>query len=168
MRKLARAPQSRSRRSWLVAAGLAAVAALLIVAAGVWSRQTGTRDPTDAGPANFAGDWTADVAYPWGDKYPERFNFTIDGDFVIGTASFLRVARGIEDGKVDGDVIQFQTRTQELGDRPAEIIHRYRGRMTGGATEDTIAFTMQSQGGASGTPVAFTAVRAAAGSSQAR
>ncbi|HZM97421.1 MAG TPA: toll/interleukin-1 receptor domain-containing protein [Vicinamibacterales bacterium] len=106
----------------------------------------------------LTGDWSANVAYDWGDKYTERFSFKVDGDAVLGTASFLGVRRGIVDGSLQGERVVFQTRTQEVRgdfDNPVSVSHRYRGTITG----DTIAFTMQSEGGSSSVPVEFTATR---------
>jgi hypothetical protein len=108
----------------------------------------------------LAGDWSADVTYDWGDKYTERFSFKVDGDAVLGTASFLGVRRGIVDGALQGKRVVFQTRTQEVRgdfDNPVSVSHRYRGTITG----DTIAFTMQSEGGGSSVPLEFTATRSA-------
>jgi hypothetical protein len=111
--------------------------------------------------ADVAGEWTVDVTYDWGATHPERFKFIVDGTEILGTASFLKTPRGILNGSLDGDRIVFETRTQEvLGDwnNPRDIVHRYRGRISG----DTIMFTMQSTGGSSsGVPLQFTAKRAA-------
>lgn len=50
----------------------------------------------------------------------------------------------------------FQTRTEEItGDKASGVVHRYRGAIMG----DTIAFTMQTEGGSSTVPVEFTARR---------
>ena len=117
--------------------------------------------PTRQPEVVLAGEWSAEVTYAWGDKYTERFGFKVDGDQVLGTASFLGVPRGIVDGSLQGARVVFQTRTQEVRgdfDKPAAVSHRYRGTITG----DTIAFTMQSEGGSSSVPVEFTARRSAA------
>ena len=66
--------------------------------------------------------------------------------------------RGIVGGKIDGQNVAFETRTQEvLGDwnNPKDVVHRYRG--TVGA--DGIAFVMQSDGATSNVPVEFVAKR---------
>jgi TIR domain-containing protein len=108
----------------------------------------------------LAGEWSAEVTYDWGDKYTERFAFKVDGDEVLGTASFLGVPRGIVDGSLQGARVVFQTRTQEVRgdfDKPVSVSHRYRGTITG----DTIAFTMQSEAGSSSVPVEFIARRSA-------
>jgi hypothetical protein len=121
---------------------------------------------TPAPSVRLAGEWRAEVAYEWGDKYTERFTFTLDGNDVLGTASFLGVRRGILEGTLDGDRVQFRTRTQEvLGDwnKPKDVVHRYRGRISG----DTITFFMQSEGGVSSLPVEFTATRVPEGTPEA-
>jgi hypothetical protein len=108
--------------------------------------------------AAVSGDWQADVTYDWGAKYTERLSLKVDGHGVSGTASFLGVPRGITEGVLQDDRITFRTRTQEVaGDfsQAREVVHQYRGRVTG----NTIAFTMQTEGGSSQVPVEFTATR---------
>ncbi len=133
------------------------IAAMVIIAAAigaflfVHTRQT---------QVVLAGEWTADVTYDWGDKYRERFAFDVEGEEVLGTASFLGVPRGIVDGSLQGARVVFQTRTQAVRgdfDKPEAVSHRYRGTITG----DTIAFTMQSEGGSASVPVEFIARRGA-------
>ena len=64
--------------------------------------------------------------------------------------------RGLVDGSLTGDRVVFQTRTEEItGDKASGVVHRYRGAIMG----DTIAFTMQTEGGSSTVPVEFTARR---------
>lgn len=145
--KLAGKP-GRSQRWPLVAA----VAAFLVIAAAIGAFFFLRTRPM---PIALAGNWSAEVTYDWGDKYTERFSFTVDGETVLGTASFLRVPRGIVDGSLKDDRVVFQTRTEELGGAPSGIVHRYRGTIAG----DTIAFTMQMEGGSSTVPVQFTAKR---------
>jgi len=139
----------RSRRRAL--AGIAA--AILVIATGLGAFFSLR---TRQAPIALAGNWSADVTYDWGAKYTERFAFTLDGDVVSGTASFLRVPRGIVGGTLNGDRVVFETRTEEVsGDRTSDVVHRYRGTIAG----DTITFTMQSEGGSSTVPVQFTAKR---------
>jgi tetratricopeptide (TPR) repeat protein len=112
--------------------------------------------------ASLAGEWSAEVTYPWGAKYTERFALKLDGNDVLGTASFLGVRRGILSGTLSGNRVTFQTRTQEvLGDfnNPKDVVHRYRGQISG----DTIEFYMQSEGASSSEPVEFTARRVSDG-----
>jgi cytochrome c-type biogenesis protein CcmH/NrfG len=106
---------------------------------------------------DLTGEWTAEVKYSWGDTHPERFSFKVDGTDVLGTASFLRVRRGILDGTLTGNRVVFRTETQEiLGNQTRDVTHRYRGTVSG----DEIAFYMQSEGASSSEPVEFTARRA--------
>jgi hypothetical protein len=103
-----------------------------------------------------SGDWTADVTYSWGDTHPERFTLRQDGTEVFGTASYLRVRRGILDGTINGNVVQFRTQTEMmLGSETRPVTHRYRGRVAG----DTIAFTLQSESAGSSESIEFTASR---------
>jgi len=133
---------------------LAAIGAALLVIATATGAFFSLR--THEAPIALAGNWSAEVTYDWGAKYTERFSFTLDSDAVIGTASFLRVPRGIVNGTLTGDRVVFETRTQEVsGDRTSDVVHHYRGTITG----DTIAFTMQSEGGSSSVPVQFNAKR---------
>jgi hypothetical protein len=144
---------ARSQRRPIIAAAAAVLVIAAAIAAFYFLR---TREPQVV----LAGDWSADITYDWGDKYTERFSFKVDGETVLGTASFLGVRRGIVDGSLKGEQVLFETRTQEVrGDfnNPVPVSHRYRGTITG----DTIAFTMQSEGGSSSVPVEFTAMRSA-------
>jgi tetratricopeptide (TPR) repeat protein len=125
------------------------------------SGRAGITEPagdTSSGLPNvrLAGEWSAEVTYSWGDKYTERFSFKLDGNDVLGTASFLGVRRGIREGTLNGDRLLFSI-TQGVfdGDNPKDVIHRYRGRISG----DVIAFSILSEGGDSDVPVEFTARR---------
>lgn len=145
--KLAGKPAGSRRRPLI-----AAVVVLFVIAAAIGVLSFLRARPA---PVALAGDWSAEVTYDWGDTHNERFSFSVDRDRVIGSASFLGVPRGIVDGSVSGDRVAFQTRTEQLGGGPT-LAHRYTGTITG----DTIAFTMQSEGGSSSVPVQFTARRA--------
>jgi hypothetical protein len=63
--------------------------------------------------ALFTGSWNGEVIYPWGEKHSEEFFFQPEGDKLFGTASFLGMKRGIEDGKIDGDKLSFFVRFDE-------------------------------------------------------
>lgn len=133
---------------------LAAIAAtLLVIATGLGAFfSLRSRQP----PGALTGNWSAEVTYDWGDKYTEHFSLSLDDAAVSGSASYLGVPRGIVDGSLNGDRVLFQTRTEEIsGDSKAGIVHRYRGTITG----DSIAFTMQTEGGSSSVPIQFTARR---------
>jgi hypothetical protein len=148
--KLGGAPRRWERRTWL---SLAATAALVAILAAAFLFR-----PPPLPNVRLAGEWSAQVAYSWGGKYTERFSFTLDGDEVLGTASFLGVRRGIRDGTLSGDRVLFNTSTQEVsGDwqNPKDVVHHYRGRISG----DLITFSMLSEDGSSNLPVEFTARR---------
>lgn len=104
------------------------------------------------------GEWSADVRYDWGAQQTERLLLKSDGTVISGTASFLGVPRGIVNGTQQGDRIAFETRTEETsGDfsQTRTVIHRYRGRLH----DNSIDFSMQSDGTASTVPIEFTATR---------
>src|SRR6185295_19480399 len=63
----------RSRRRPLIAA----LVAILVIAAMAGAFLYQRARPA---PIALAGDWSAEVTYDWGDKYTERFVFTVDGD----------------------------------------------------------------------------------------
>ena len=105
------------------------------------------------------GRWTADVRYGWmTSALRETLDLQGEGTALHGTASFLRVPRGIEDGRVDADGIRFITRSTEVaGSGPERVVtHRWRGTLAG----DTLQLTMQTEGAAQPhAPVAVTARR---------
>lgn len=109
---------------------------------------------------DITGEWQAEVTYDWDNaKYTEVFNFTVDGDEVLGTASFLTGKRALWNGKLASDKLTFITKSQEVcGDwkNPREQVHHYRGKVL----RDEIRFTMQTEGGFSEhVPIEFTARR---------
>jgi len=90
----------------------------LLVFFAVWwqmrtERATQPSSSTDSKAALFTGGWNGEVIYPWGEKHSEEFFFQPEGDKLFGTASFLGIKRGIEDGKVDADKISFFARFDE-------------------------------------------------------
>jgi len=131
---------------------------------------TGQKTPAPAvavlpnSPGDIGGRWQADVKYSWGDTHTEFFDFKIDGNEVLGTASYLRAGRAILDGKLEGNKLTFTTKSQTmLGDKTYEEKHHYRGRVSGA----TIEFILQTDSGYdSRPPEMFTARRVAPGSAQ--
>lgn len=100
---------------------------------------------TDTRP-DINGEWKAEVTYDWeGAKYTETFIFKGDGDEVHGTASFLGRKRGIIEGTLKKDKLQFSTITGVVsGSQPArDTIHDYRGWVLG----SEMKFIMQTKGG---------------------
>ena len=109
----------------------------------------------------LAGEWTAEVTYARNTTHVERFTFNLDGNEVLGTASFLGVRRGFLDGTLNGDRVLFSTTTQVCtGDctDPKKLVHRYRGRISGDAI--TFSYTQIEEGRADA-PIEFTAKRVA-------
>lgn len=169
-------PPTVTRRGKGLAAGLVG-AALVIGGVLAWRLSGTAMAPSAAPPAalpteasatrpDINGLWQADVRYDWPNAdHVERFDLQGEGTDLHGTASFLRVPRGVLEGRVDGDGVRFVTRTTEVGAAGSvETVHRYRGRFTGGE----IRFTMQTEGGSSAhAPVTFVARRAAAAALQA-
>jgi hypothetical protein len=109
------------------------------------------------------GHWVAEVDYDWpGARYRETFEFQGDGGELRGSAGFLGVPRGVEQGQAVDRGLSFVIRGTELGG--AETVHRYRGQLV----EDEIRFSMQTEGGSTPhVPVAFVARRADEGSAPA-
>jgi hypothetical protein len=157
-------PRTGSRTAW-IAGAVVAVAA--IGALWQWQRSAAPVSsarvepaPVTAVRAQINGEWRADVTYDWPNAhYGERFSFAGEGDELHGSASFLGVARGVLEGRVDAAGLGFVTRTSESsGDGGAAAVHRYRGRLAG----DELRFVMQTEGGSSAhVPVEFVARRVA-------
>ncbi len=110
-----------------------------------------------ANPASLSGKWEALVKYSWGDSHKEIFNFKVDENELLGTASYVGGPRGILDGKIEGTKVTFTTKSMTaLGDKTYEEKHNYRGRLSG----DTIEFMLQTESGYdSRPPETFTAKR---------
>jgi len=130
-----------------------ALAAAVLLAAGVtgwWSWRAAPTRP------DINGSWQAEVNYDWPNAhYVERFDFAGDGAELRGSASFLRVPRGLLEGGTEPGGLHFITRTGELGSSETTV-HRYRGRLVGAE----IRFVMQTEGGSSAhVPVEFVAQR---------
>jgi hypothetical protein len=147
----------RPSRRW----ALASAAAGLLAAGGwaLWPRVGPPAAPAAPARAAVNGRWTAHVVYDWPNaEYDERFEFDGEGGDLFGSASFLRLARGIVEGRVDGDGLQFVTRTQETGGPSGvrDVTHRYRGRLVG----DELQLVLQTENaGSPHVPVRFVAQR---------
>lgn len=142
--------------AWL--AGAAGAIALLAVALLVlWpSAKTAT---TAQSEKDLGGQWTALVNYDWGAAHQERFDLRLEDGEVHGRATYLRVARGIEQGRYQAGQLSFVTHSEELlGDSRRPLTHRYRAQLKAGE----LHFVLDSSGGQSPhTPVEFIARRAA-------
>jgi hypothetical protein len=119
--------------------------------------------PATRAPIN--GEWRADVTYDWDNaRFSERFTFAGEADGLHGTASFLGVARGVLEGRVDAAGVSFVTRTSESSGSGAAVVHRYRGRLSG----DELRFVMQTEGSSSPhVPIEFVARRVTSAGPQA-
>ena len=103
-----------------------------------WRQQAATRPPSDVAIANnsvaakLAGRWRGEVTYPWGAKYREEFFFTPEGNRLFGTASFIGIKRGVEEGRITGDTITFKVRFEETSSSGTRTgTNRYEGRLSG-------------------------------------
>ena len=104
------------------------------------------------------GEWESEVTYDWENaKYSEKFKFNGDNEVVKGTASFLGTDRGILEGKVKNNKLQFILKTKEIdGQGTKEAVHLYQGDIVG----DEIKFVMQTDGGfTEHIPIMFSARR---------
>ncbi|HEY6366624.1 MAG TPA: hypothetical protein VI585_17720 [Candidatus Binatia bacterium] len=149
-----RHPAVRRRKIW------AGPIALLLVVAALWWQWAQTRRQSHEGnnppgvhspaAAAISGVWQGDVTYSGGVTHTERFLFQAEGDKLFGTASFLALKRGIENGRIDGGKISFTVRFNEaLEGMSTERTNRYTGVLTGGE----IHFRMQDDKG--GLPIEF-------------
>ncbi len=109
---------------------------------------------------NINGHWIAEVSYDWNNKtFSEIFTFKGEGEELHGTASLFRRKKGIAEGTVKKDKIEFVTKIQEIlydENNPREVTYRYRGTIS----VDQITFILQVEGGYSThPPIEFTAHR---------
>ena len=161
-----------SRAGWWV--GAAVVIAATVGALWQWQRSPSTVAPSrleqpvvPSARAPVNGEWLADVTYDWDNaRFSERFTFGGDAADLHGSASFLGVARGVLEGRVDAAGISFVTRTSETsgaGESGTAVVHRYRARLEG----DELRVVMQTEGGSAHVPVEFVARRTSSRASQA-
>jgi hypothetical protein len=149
------------RRGWPWALG----AALLVVAlaGGGWLLQSppqqATRPPDAA--ERLIGVWVAPVRYGWGDRHEERFEFKRHAGDLTGTAGFLGYPRAIQELRIDGLNIHFQTHSNSsMGNETRELTHAYAAELRGQPPNETLAVRLQSSGGfSSEKPLEFEARR---------
>ncbi len=148
------------RSAWLAIAVLALLGLLAMGVKILWPAPAPPPRPAAAEIAGaLSGRWTAPVKYDWGDQYDETFRLQLEDGEVHGTATYLRVARTVEQGELRNGRLSFVTRSQEvLGDASREVTHRYRATLKSGE----LHFVLESSGGHSvHTPVEFVARRIA-------
>ena len=128
--------------------------------AGEFTTSAASAALTPARPA-VNGTWQADVTYDWPNaRFSERFDFSGDGRRLQGSATFLRVARTLDEGTADADGLRFVTRSTEVtGASSRDTEHRYQGQLVG----DELRLTMQTVGASTPhAPVVIVARRAPA------
>ena len=109
---------------------------LVLISFAVWweslRRQPNGDTKVEAFAAAFTGSWAGDVSYSWGAKYNEPFFFQPEGSKLFGTAGFLGVKRGIEEGRIQGETISFYLRYEEVsGGESRERKNYYWGKLNG-------------------------------------
>ena len=105
-----------------------------------------------AAPVDITGTFQGDVNYTW--AYKETFTFTVNGNSLSGTATYLGSPHAIFDGKVTGDAVTFAIRYEEIlagrGNERRLVTNFYNGT----ASENEIHLTMSNTKGSR--PVVFT------------
>jgi len=104
--------------------------------------------------AKLAGRWRGEITYPWGAKYQEEFFFTPEGNTLYGTASFIGIKRGVEEGRILGETIMFKVSFEETTGNGTRIgTNRYEGNLRG----DNLVIKFFDQAGSP--PVEFKMIR---------
>jgi TIR domain-containing protein len=109
---------------------------LLLISFAVWweQRRQQPGDATEvAAAAAVTGAWAGEVTYGWGAKHNEPFFFQPEGNRLFGTAGFLGVKRGIEEGKIfEGGALSFVVRFEEVsGGESRQRKNTYWGKLNG-------------------------------------
>jgi hypothetical protein len=169
----------RPRPAWPWALGGAAVAAS-VVAALCWLQPWAPEPAASVAPAGSAasaasatpadpstrlvGTWQAEVAYGWGARHTERFEFKRHAGELTGTASFLKYPRAIDKLAFDGSNLRFETQTQQsMGSETRQLTHRYSAELHGQPPDERLVMRMQTSGAFdSNPPLEFEARRVAA------
>ena len=125
--------------------------------------------PAAAARAQVNGTWQADVTYDWDNaRFSERFTFAGEADELHGSASFLGVARGVVEGRVDATRASASSRARANRAAPAAAARRSCIVTAAALAGDELRFVMQTEGASSAhVPIEFVARRVAAGASQA-
>ncbi|WP_301102749.1 toll/interleukin-1 receptor domain-containing protein [Propionivibrio sp.] len=146
----------RQRIAWVVT-GIGLIALLATSLNAYRSESSADQLATEIASA-LNGRWTAQVNYDWGAVHQETFDLRLENGEIHGTASYLRVARSVEQGQLRAEHLSFITHSQEMmNDAPNLVItHRYRGMLKPGE----LHLVLESSGGqTTHTPVEFIARR---------
>ena len=176
LRAIGMAPQRRRIAPSLLGAGVLLAA---LGGAGWWTLRPAA-SPHPATPASapaaapapqpdpgqrLLGQWRGPVRYAWGDSYQERFEFKRHAGELTGTASFLGYPRAIEQLRIAGANIHFQTHSQasmssSTGSETRELTHAYAIELRGEPPHELLAVRLHSSGGfGSDKPLEFEARR---------
>lgn len=138
------------RRVWPWALGAAVLAAAAVSALcffSTWSSEAQQARLQADAEAALLGAWQADVRYSWGDRYRERFEFKRHAGQLTGTASFLAYPRAIEQLRLEGRYLHFETRSQQsMGAETRQVTHRYSAELQGDPPDQRLLLRMQSIG----------------------
>lgn len=180
LRAIDLAPRRRRRAPWLLGACLLLAA---LGGAGWWALRPAASPaaPSGAVPAavsatpapapqpdsgqRLLGQWSGAVRYAWGDSHLERFEFKRHAGELTGTASFLGYPRAIEQLRIAGPNIHFQTHSQasissSRGSETRELTHAYAIELRGEPPHEVLAVRLHSSGGfGSDKPLEFEARR---------
>ena len=119
--------------------------------------EQGSEERADEGSRiSIDGSWTTSITYAWGDTYEESLIFDAEGRQLFGTVSYLGIARGFRNGKIEGSQISFDIFLQEL--LGFDETREYRNTYVGNVSDETIQFVMQDDRG--NPPVRFQARKA--------
>ncbi|HMO48185.1 MAG TPA: toll/interleukin-1 receptor domain-containing protein [Rubrivivax sp.] len=147
------------RRIWPWALAAALLAGAL---AGGWCLLRPKPLPAPDAGERLIGVWTAPVRYRWGAQHDERFEFKRHAGELTGTAGFLGYPRAIDQLRIDGLNVHFQTHSQSsMGSETRELTHAYAAELRGQPPDEVLSIRLQSSGGfSSEPPLEFKARRA--------
>jgi hypothetical protein len=150
-------------KPWAPAEPAASVAPAVSVTAVAPVRSAASATAADPS-TRLVGTWQAEVAYGWGDRHTERFDFKRHAGELTGTASFLKYPRAIDKLAFDGSNLRFETQTQQsMGSETRQLTHRYSAELRGQPPDERLAMRMQTSGAFdSHPPLEFEARRVAA------
>lgn len=109
----------------------------------------------------LTGSWQAEVNYPGRGKFTEQFLFQPEAGTLYGTASYLALKHGIEEGRVDGENFSFFIRYVEVVDNDNREHKNY---YWGTFADGQIRMRVQDDRGAQ--PVEFSLTKIAANEQQ--